>query len=117
LIGLGLLAGTVAPFVVLPILFLAPALRGLKKRFTYRRTGYTELRQGDPQPLSWFISGSLTLGLVALVALLMANDIIAQPAQWCRWMPILFGTGWAGSSWGWRCELDWRATVSWLARR
>jgi hypothetical protein len=95
LIGLGLLVGTVAPFVVLPILFFAPALRGLKKRFTYPRTGYAEVRQGDPQPLPWFILGSLTLGLVALIAVLIANDIIAQPAQWYRWMPILFGI-WLG---------------------
>jgi hypothetical protein len=91
LIGLGLLVGTVAPFIVLPILFFAPALRGLKKRFTYPRTGYVELRQGDPQTLLWFVLGSLVLGLVALVAVLIATGVIVQPAQWYRWMPIFFG--------------------------
>jgi hypothetical protein len=95
-IGLGLLVGTVAPFVVFPIVFFAPLLRGLKKRFAYPRTGYVELRQGDPQALPWFVLGSLILGLVALVTVLIAAGVIAQPAQWYRWMPIFFGIWLAG---------------------
>lgn len=88
--GLALPAGTVAPFIVL-FLFFAPALQALKKRFVYPRTGYVELRQGDPQPLPQFILGSLILGLVALVAVLIAAGVIAQPDRWYRWMPIMFG--------------------------
>jgi hypothetical protein len=95
-LGLLLLAGTVAPFVVLFIVFFVPLLRGLKKRFTYPRTGYVELRQGDPGPVPWVILGSLVLGLIALVAVLIAAGVIAQPAQWYRWMPIFFGIWLAG---------------------
>jgi hypothetical protein len=97
LIGLGLLAGTVAPFVALPIVFFAPALQALKKRFTIPRTGYVKLREGDPQPLPWFILGSLGLGLAALVIVLVARGVIAQPARWYRWMPIFFGI-WLGGT-------------------
>lgn len=88
--GLALPAGTVVPFIVL-FLFFAPVLQALKKRFVYPRTGYVELRQGDPQPLPQFILGSLILGLVALVAVLIAAGVIAQPDRWYRWMPIMFG--------------------------
>ena len=95
LIGLGLLGGTVALFVVLPIVFFAPALRGLKKRFITPRTGYVELREGDPQALPWFVLGSAILGLAVLVAVLIVNGIIARPGQWYRWMPIFFGI-WLG---------------------
>jgi hypothetical protein len=95
ILGLALAAGTVAPFIVL-ILFFAPALQALKKRFVYPRTGYVELRQGDPQPLPWFILGSLILGLVVLVTLFLSMGIIAKPAQWYRWMPIMFGIWLAG---------------------
>jgi hypothetical protein len=94
-IGLGLAGGT-SLFIVFPIVFFAPLLRGLKKRFTYPRTGYVELRQGDPQPLLRFVLGSLVLGLVALVAVLIATGVIAQPGQWYRWMPIFFGIWLAG---------------------
>jgi hypothetical protein len=94
-IGLGLAGGT-ALFIVFPIVFFAPLLRGLKKRFTYPRTGYVELRQGDPQALPWFVLGSLVLGLVALVAVLIAVGVIAQPDQWYRWMPIFFSICLAG---------------------
>jgi len=94
-IGLGLAADS-TPFIVFPIVFFAPLLRGLKKRFTYPRTGYVEFRQGDPQALPWFVLGSLVLGLVALVAVLIAVGVIAQPDQWYRWMPIFFGICLAG---------------------
>jgi hypothetical protein len=95
-IGLLLPAGTVVSFVVFSIIFFAPLLRGLKKRFTYPRTGYVELRQGDPGPVPWFILGFLVLGFIALVAVLIAAGVIAQPAQWYRWMPIFFGIWLAG---------------------
>ena len=81
---LGLLSpegGVIAPFIVLFTFFFVPLMRALKKRFTYPRTGYVELRQGDPGPLPWFVLGSLVLGLVALVAVLIAVGIIADPAQ------------------------------------
>jgi len=95
-IGLLLPTGAVAPFIVFSIVFFAPLLQRLKKRFTYPRTGYVELRQGDPGPLPWFILGSLVLGLIALVAVLIAAGVIAQPARWYRWMPIFFGIWLAG---------------------
>lgn len=95
LVGLALPVGTVAPFVVLPVLFFAPLLRGLKERFTGPRTGYVKLREGDPQALPWFVLGSLVLGLAALAGVLMARGIIARPGRWYRWMPIFFGT-WLG---------------------
>jgi hypothetical protein len=90
ILGLALPAGRAAPFIVL-ILFFAPVLQALKKRFVYPRTGYVELRQGDPQPLPWFTLGSLILGLIVLVILFLSMGIIAQPARWYRWMPITFG--------------------------
>jgi len=95
-IGLLLPAGSVAPFVVLSIVFFAPLLQRLKKRFIYPRTGYVELRQGDPEALPWFVLGSLVLGLAALVATLIVTGVIAQPDQWYRWMPIFFGIWMAG---------------------
>lgn len=95
-VGLLLPTGSVAPFIVLSIVFFAPLLRGLKNRFIYPRTGYVELRQGDPGPVPWFILGSLVLGLIVLVAVLIAAGVIAQPAQWYRWMPIFFGIWLAG---------------------
>ena len=94
--GLRLASDTGVPFVVLLMVFFMPLLLGLKKRFTYPRTGYVELRQGDPGPLLWFILGSFVLGLIALVAVLIADGVIAQPAQWYRWMPIAFGIWLAG---------------------
>ena len=39
LVGLGLASGTVAPFVVFPIIFFPPLLLRLKARFVYPRTG------------------------------------------------------------------------------
>ena len=89
--GLKLLGGSVLPFIILLMVFFVPLLRGLKKRFTYPRAGYVELRQGDPWPVPWFILGSFVLGLIALVVVLIAAGVIAQPAQWYRWMPICFG--------------------------
>jgi hypothetical protein len=91
-----LLGGTATLFVFLSVVFFAPLLRSLKKRFTYPRTGYVELRQGDPQPRPWFILGSLALGLAALVAVSIATDVITQPAKWYRLMPIFFGIWMAG---------------------
>ena len=90
------LASDNAGFVVFPIIFYTPLLQGLKKRFSYPRTGYVELRQGDPQPLPAVILGSLALGLVALVAVLLAAGVLAEPASWYRWMPIMFGIWLAG---------------------
>ena len=95
-IGLLLPAGGVVAFVAVGLLFYAPLLRALKKRFTYPRTGYVELRQGDPGPLPWFILGSAALGLIVLVAVLVAVGAIADPALWYRWMPIFFGIWMAG---------------------
>ena len=91
---LGLLlpvGGAITPFIVLFTFFSVPLLQALKKRFTYPRTGYVELRQGDPRPLTWFVLGSLALGLVTLVAVLIAVGAIARPAQWYRWIPIFLG--------------------------
>jgi hypothetical protein len=96
---LGLLlqtGGTVAPFIVLYTLFFVPLLRALKKRVTYPRTGYVELRQGDPAPLPSLVLGAVALGLVTLVVVLIAVGAIADPAQWYRWMPIFFGIVVAG---------------------
>lgn len=95
-IGLFLPTGAVAPFIVL-IVFFPPLLQALKKRFTYPRSGYVELRQGDPQPLLWFVLGSLVLGLAALVAVLIATGVISDPALWYRWIPVFFGIFMAGS--------------------
>jgi hypothetical protein len=97
---LGLLlpvGGAIAPFIVLFTFFFVPLLQALKKRFTYPRTGYVELRQGDPGPLLWLVLGSLVLGLVTLVVVLIAVGVIADPAQWYRWMPIFFGIWMAGA--------------------
>ena len=91
----GLFIGSMAPFIGF-IVFLAPLLEGVKKRFTYPRTGYVELREGDPQPLPWFILGSLVLGLVALLATLIATGDIADAARWYRRMPIFLGILMAG---------------------
>jgi hypothetical protein len=96
IIGLLLAAGKVAPFIVFPIVFFVPLLLGLKKRLTYPRTGYVELRQSDPGPLPWFTLGSLVLGLIALITVLIATGDINEPANWYRWMPIFFGIWMAG---------------------
>jgi len=96
---LGLLLPQHGGLVVFPILLLAfsaPLTMGLKKHFTYPRTGYVAFRQGDPGPVPWFVLGSLVLGLVALVAVLITAGVIADPGQWYRWMPILFGIWLAG---------------------
>ena len=90
------LVGDNAAFVVFPIIFYLPLLQALKKRFTYPRIGYVELRQGDPRPLPAVILGSAVLGLVALVAVLIAAGVLTQPASWYRWMPIPFGIWLAG---------------------
>lgn len=96
LVGLLLPVGAMIPFVVFAAAFFVPVVLALKKRFTYPRTGYVELRQRDLQPLPRFILGSLVLGLVALVATLIAAGVIDRPDQWYRWMPILFGIVLAG---------------------
>lgn len=95
LIGLSLARGISGAFVAF-VIFLAPLLQGLKKRFVYPRTGYVKLREGDPGPAPWFALGSLALGLVVLIVVLIALGIIGQPARWYRWMPIFFGIGMAG---------------------
>ena len=96
LLGLLLPSGTVAPLIALFVLFFVPLVRGLKNRYTYPRLGYVELRQGDPGPVPLLTVGSLVLGLIALIAVLIAVGAIGQPAQWYRWMPILFGIWFAG---------------------
>jgi hypothetical protein len=91
---LGLLLPQHGGLVVFPILLLAfsaPLTMGLKKHFTYPRTGYVAFRQVDPGPVPWFVLGSLVLGLVALVAVLVTAGVIADPGRWYRWMPIFFG--------------------------
>jgi hypothetical protein len=96
---LGLLLPQHGGLVVFPILLLvfsAPLTMGLKKRFTYPRTGYVAFRQGDPGPVPWFVLGSLVLGLVTLVAVLIAAGVLADPGQWYRWFPIFFGIWLAG---------------------
>jgi hypothetical protein len=96
---LGLLLPQHGGLVVFPILLLvfsAPLTMGLKKRFTYPRTGYVAFRQGDPGPVPWFVLGSLVLGLVTLVAVLIAAGVLADPGQWYRWFPISFGIWLAG---------------------
>jgi len=94
-IGLALAGGSSGAFVAF-VVFLAPLLQGLKKRFVYPRTGYVKLREGDPGSAPWFALGSLALGLVVLIVVLIALGIIGQPALWYRWMPIFFGIGMAG---------------------
>lgn len=96
LIGLTLPAGTVAPFIVLPMLTFVPILRFLKKRLTYPRIGYATLRDYNPGALPWVILGSLALGLVVLVVVLITQGVIAHPARWYSWMPIMFGIWMAG---------------------
>jgi hypothetical protein len=96
---LGLILPQHGGLVVFPILLLAfsaPLTMGLKRHFTYPRTGYVALRQGDPGPVPWFVLGSLVLGLVAFVAVLITAGVIADPGQWYRWMPIFFGIWLAG---------------------
>jgi hypothetical protein len=91
---LGLLLPQHGGLAVFPILLLAssvPLTMGLKKHFTYPRTGYVAFRQGDPGLVPWFVMGSLVLGLGALVAVIIAAGVIADPGQWYRWMPIIFG--------------------------
>lgn len=95
-LGVSLPGGSMAPLAVFPILLFAPVLEALKKRFVYPRTGYVELRKGDPRPLPQFILGALILGLAVLVTLLLSMGIIGKPAQWYRWMPIMFGIWLAG---------------------
>jgi hypothetical protein len=88
--------GGLIAFPILLIVFSAPLLQALKKRFTYPRTGYVAFREGDPGLVPWFVLGSLVLGLVALVAVLVAVGAITDPGQWYRWMPIFFGIWLAG---------------------
>jgi hypothetical protein len=95
-VGLALPSGPVAVFVVLPIFVFVPLMRWLKKRVTYPRAGFVELREGDPQPVPYFVLGSFALGLVVLVIVLVGLGVIGDPALWYRWMPILFGTGISG---------------------
>ena len=95
-IGLLLPRGGVVAFVAIGLLFYTPLLRALKRRFTYPRAGYVELRQADPTPLPWFTLGAAVLGLVTLIAVLIAAGAIAHPALWYRWMPIFFGIWLAG---------------------
>ena len=95
LIGLALPHGTVAPFIV-GVVFFAPAVLLLKKRITYPRTGYVQLREGDPGPLPWFVLGGAALGLVALVAALIIAGALGHPAEWYPWMPVFFGIWLAG---------------------
>ena len=96
LTGLALATDVSIAIAIVLMMFFTPLLLGLKKRFTYPRTGYVELRQGDPQPLPWLILGSAIVGLIALVAVLIVVGSIAHPGEWYRWMPILFGILWAG---------------------
>jgi hypothetical protein len=95
-LGLLLPTGGVIVWVILLIVFYAPLLARLKRRFTYPRTGYVELRQGDPGALPWFVLGSLVLGLLTLVAVLIAAGVIGDPGRWYRWMPVFFGIWLAG---------------------
>jgi hypothetical protein len=96
LVGLLLPTGGLVVWAVLLLVFFAPLLARLKRRFTYPRTGYVELRQGDPGALPWFVLGSLVLGLLALVAVLIVAGFIADPGRWYRWMPVFFGIWLAG---------------------
>jgi hypothetical protein len=96
-IGLLLPSGLVGVVVALFVIFFAPLLLWLKKRITYPRSGYVELRQGDPQSLPLFILVSFVVGLVSLVLVLIVTDNITQPSQWYGWMPIFFGIFFGGS--------------------
>lgn len=95
-LGLLLPTGGLVVWVILLIVFSPLLLARLKRRFTYPRTGYVELRQGDPGVLPWFVLGSLVLGLMALVIVLIAAGVIADPGRWYRWMPVFFGIWLAG---------------------
>jgi hypothetical protein len=95
LIGLALAGGVIAAFLA-AVIFVPFLHRALKRRFTYPRTGYVELREGDPGPAPRIILGSLLLGLIVLVVVLIAVDAIGDPAQWYRWMPIPWGIWLAG---------------------
>jgi hypothetical protein len=88
--------GGLITFPILLIVFSPLLVQALKKRFTYPRTGYVAFRQGDPGPIPWFVLGSLVLGLVALVVVLVAAGVISDPGRWYRWMPIFFGIWLAG---------------------
>ena len=88
--------GGLVTFPILLIVFSPLLVQALKKRFTYPRTGYVAFRQGDPGPIPWFVLGSLVLGLMAFVAVLITAGVIADPGQWYRWMPIFFGIWLAG---------------------
>ena len=92
LLGLLLPASSVAPLIVVYLVFFSRLLAALKKRLTYPRTGYVKLREGEPGPLPWIVLGSAILGAIGLIVVLIATGVIAQPARWYRWMPILFGT-------------------------
>jgi hypothetical protein len=96
-IGVSLPSGTVAAFIVFPMILFPLLLRRLKERFTYPRTGYVSLREGNPQPAPWIILGSFLAGLLVLVAVLIAKHIIARPDQWYRWIPLFFGVWMAGT--------------------
>jgi hypothetical protein len=96
-IGFSLSSGAVAAFIVFPVILFPLLLRRLKERFTYPRTGYVSLREGEPQAAPWIILGSFVAGLVVLVAVLIAKEIIAQPGQWYRWIPLFFGVWMAGT--------------------
>lgn len=95
-LGLLIPRGGLVAWVVLLVVFSPALVQRLKKRFTYPRTGYVELRQGDPGPIPWFVLGSFVLGLVALVVVLIAAGVIADPGRWYRWMPVFFGIWFAG---------------------
>ena len=91
LMGLFLRSSSVTPLIVLQVVFFGPLLAALKRRVTYPRTGYVKLREGEPGPLPKIVLGAAVLGVAALVVVLLALGIIAQPARWYRWMPIAFG--------------------------
>ena len=91
LMGALLPSGAVALVIALQVVFFGPLLAALKRRITYPRAGYVKLREGEPGPLPKIVLGAAVLGVVALVVVLVALGIIAQPARWYRWMPIMFG--------------------------
>jgi hypothetical protein len=96
-IGFSLSSGAVAAFIVFPVILFPLLLRRLKERFTYPRTGYVSLREGEPQAEPRIILGSFVAGLLVLVAVLIAKEIIARPGQWYRWIPLFFGVWMAGT--------------------